>query len=46
MKHLKTVTCKPKAAQQTVLQIKLDSLLFYFDTGTQAYFNKYGSGAL
>jgi hypothetical protein len=46
MKHLKPVSCKPKPAQQTVLEIKLDSLLFYFDTGAQAVSNKYGSGAL
>jgi hypothetical protein len=46
MKHLRPVSCKPKPAQQTVLEIKLESALFYFDTGTQAYFNKYGSGAL
>ncbi len=46
MKHLTPVSRKPKPAQQTVLQIKLDSLLFYVDFGLQAVSAKFASGAL
>jgi len=46
MKHLKLVSCKPKPAQQTVLQVKLESMLFYVDTVLEYVSYKFQSGAL
>jgi len=42
MKHVKPVSRKPEPAQQTVLQVKLDQLLFYFDASAGFLFGKYG----
>jgi len=46
MKHLKLVSCKPRPAQQTVLQVKLESMLFYVDSGLEYVSYKFQSGAL
>jgi hypothetical protein len=46
MKHLRVVSCKPKPAQQTVFQVKLDSILFYVDSGLEYVSYKMRSGAL
>lgn len=46
MKHLRLVSCKPKPAQQTVLQVKLESILFYVDSGLEYVSYKFQAGAL
>ncbi len=46
MKHVKPVSRKPEPAQQTVLQVKLEQFLFYFDSSAEFLFGKFGHSTL
>jgi len=41
MKHVKPLSRKPGVAQQTVLEVKLEALLYYVDAGAEYVFNKF-----